>query len=1294
MVSQKEIEDFLHGEDPEEYIVALEYDYPTNKVYKVIQHPTQGKVIKSDTLIPFAWIGSLKGLNFYKNSAALQKQAMSEHGILIEKLETRGDRRLEQGLNYLVKSTKSYSNLVNFFKNGGLDPWGKTTSDKVMILPPVEQYLVQKGKRLFKGFNEYDEIHRFVFDIETTGLDPKSSSIFLIGMKDNRGFEKVLSAENEEEERQLICDFFDTINYLKPTLVGGYNSAFFDFPFIMKRAELLKLDIKKIAKTLNPKYSIKTKDGILKLANEMEPYTQTMMWGYNIIDIAHAVRRAQGINSDIKSWGLKYITQFIGAEKENRVYVQGDKIGKIYFEDKDYYFNPKTGKYREVGFPGTENLLERFPDVYEVVKGSYLIERYLYDDIWETMVVDESFNQANFLLSKLVPTTYERLSTMGTATLWKMIMASWSYKNKLAIPKKNEKRPFTGGLSRLLQVGYSKNVLKLDYSSLYPSIQLVHDVFPKCDVTGAMKSMLKYFRDTRIKYKKLAEEYSKSDPKLSSEYSRKQLPIKIFINAFFGSLSAPHVFPWGDMDMGEQITCTGRQYLRQMIMWFMKRDYQPLVMDSVEYDTPVYLIDKMGDLMILPISDIFDEESKYKTSDNLRDFSEKEYKVLTKNGWQPINYVYRHGTTKTIHKLVTKDRLVNCTSDHSVFQDGVQIKPTNLNRGNKIDIVEIPRMNVIDTMSLEMANLIGFFIGDGSSTYRDRGQTYKNKKGIIKKYRNMSGNFTLNNSNLDILKKYQEVLKKEFGVDSNIYDTRKSSSVYKLQTSNAEICKWFSKNCYTSYRQKMIPKEILNGSNDIMKSFLDGFYLADGYGDDFNNPIDITQKSKVCLAGIVYMLKQLGVNYKIQIRKDKPNIQTIVLGHKRNGKWYGINDTKSKRKSDEIWNNVEMENKERYVYDISTADGTFVGGIGGVLLKNTDGVNFATPEGRESYSYIGKGLNGLVEKDKQYFGAEADVAEYNDLFMRDEMGLDIDGIWPATINVARKNYALLTDKGKVKLTGNTIKSKKLPTYVVEFLDKGLRLLLDGKGSEFLDFYYEYVELIYNKQIPIAKIANKARVKQSVNDYKTHITKKTKSGSFMSRQAHMELVIANNLKVGLGDTIYYVNNGQKKSHGDVQKQKDGVAINCYLIDEKEIERNPDMLGDYNVSRYLAAFNKRIEPLLVVFHPDIRHDILIEDPTERVFFTKKQTELVRGFPDNEKSQDTLEEVLTLSESEIDFWLNVGIDPYYMYLENTIDLVDIEYVEKNKKIMDGIEKTNVKSELETIDEELSYLYGLLKD
>ena len=59
MVSQEEIEQFLHGEDEEKYIVALEYDYRSNKIFKVIQDPLKGKQIKSETFIPFAYLEPL-----------------------------------------------------------------------------------------------------------------------------------------------------------------------------------------------------------------------------------------------------------------------------------------------------------------------------------------------------------------------------------------------------------------------------------------------------------------------------------------------------------------------------------------------------------------------------------------------------------------------------------------------------------------------------------------------------------------------------------------------------------------------------------------------------------------------------------------------------------------------------------------------------------------------------------------------------------------------------------------------------------------------------------------------------------------------------------------------------------------------------------------------------------------------------------------------------------------------------------------------------------------------------------
>jgi hypothetical protein len=70
------------------------------------------------------------------------------------------------------------------------------------------------------------------------------------------------------------------------------------------------------------------------------------MFGYNIIDISHAVRRAMAINSEIKAWGLKYITQYSEIAKPNRVYVPGDKINTTWADKvNSYAFNDNNGDY-------------------------------------------------------------------------------------------------------------------------------------------------------------------------------------------------------------------------------------------------------------------------------------------------------------------------------------------------------------------------------------------------------------------------------------------------------------------------------------------------------------------------------------------------------------------------------------------------------------------------------------------------------------------------------------------------------------------------------------------------------------------------------------------------------------------------------------------------------------------------------------------------------------------------------------------------------------------------------------
>ncbi len=983
--SVKEIEEYLGGYDDQKYIVGVETSYYDNKVHLIIHDPEKGKRIEKHKYVPFLWMKSPNMDIFYEGNRKTIKEKMKEYRIKFIPLSITDEegndfKRLEDGYKFLVRCKGTYGDLLNFFKEGKMGVYDEEHRSNFLAINPTEQFLIQSGKRLFKGMEDYSEVHRMSFDLETTGLDPHNSRIFQIGVKDNRGFQHILTIDGEDEEtinsreREAIITFFKIITHLKPAIVAGYNSENFDWHFIVGRCEVLRLDIKKIAKTLGniPFYR---KKQTLKMGPEMEYYEQTHMWGYNIMDVSHAVRRAQAINSSIKSWSLKYITKYANAAKENRVYVPGDRIGKTWADkDNEYWFKEEDGSWGLMNdiIEKEKTLLsdKTIDQILEMggltrVSGADIVEKYLIDDLWETEKVDDIFNQATYLLSKILPTSFMRSSTMGTAATWKLLMLGWSYKNGIAIPHTMESQRFIGGLSRLLEVGYSENVVKFDFASLYPSIQITHNVFTDCDVTGAMKGLLQYNYDYRNLYKELKNKYALEGDKNKSEYyDKKQLPLKILNNGMFGSISAPNVFPWGDIDEGEKITCTGRQYLRHMIRFFNHKGFKPLVGD-------------------------------------------------------------------------------------------------------------------------------------------------------------------------------------------------------------------------------------------------------------------------------------------------------------------------------------------------------------------TDGFNFSVPKDVDKFVYTSNGNHRFNELGKTYKGMDAVVAEYNDKYMKGVMGLDVDEICQSTMNIARKNYADLID-GKVKLVGNSIKSKKMPTYIADFIDVGVSKLLNGDGYGFVNEYYETVEMIYNQEIPLSKIANKARVRISVEDYKKKMKTKNKSGGAMAKQAHMELIISEGLSVDLGDTIYYVNTGTKKSHGDVQKinkpkkgwndnqiqmhfskeedyqqkkdflLKNGwemswsddnwvrsdaknkeantgiptdmayrlslgesvVALNCKLIPNNLIENEPNATGEYNVARYLDAFNKRIKPLLVCFDPSVRDDILVTTPLDRKYFTRQDLELTSGKPYNETDQDKIEDLLTITDEEMAFWDRIGVSPTFMFEEYGIE------------------------------------------
>lgn len=448
-----------------------------------------------------------------------------------------------------------------------------------------------------------------------------------------------------------------------------------------------------------------------------------------------------------------------------------------------------------------------------------------------------------------------------------------------------------------------------------------------------------------------------------------------------------------------------------------------------------------------------------------------------------------------------------------------------------------------------------------------------------------------------------------------------------------------------------------------------------------------------------------------------------------------------------------------YVYDISL-DGTVVNALGLNVVSNTDGFNFQMPKEEDFrytkvYPYIGKGKGRNTKEGKEYTRVEADVAEFEDTYLNEaynggilKNGLGVDEYCDACIQFSRKNYADLMPDGKVKLVGNTIKSKKMPIYIEKFLDGGIKLLLRGKGKEFLESYYDYVEKIYNLQIPLKDIASVGKIKISIDEYKKGCTELTASGNKKSRQAWYELAIREGLNVNMGDAIYYINTGKKKGDSDVKRvthyyavvdgvetevtkelerkytkakketpnevaidiknkkwikkaeygkkiypnsfrEEDEVLFNCVLLSNEIVEDEDDHFCDedfeYNVDKYIEAFNKRIRPLLVCFSKDIRtrvnekgkevDNILITNPKDRKEFTDEESTLVSGQPYEPGDQDTYEQLMTMEDKEIKFWLSVDkVPPYVKECGMDWEEIKRDYLERMKQY----EKEEIQEEL----------------
>ena len=754
-VTKEQIHSFLNGYNPFERIIKIEGDYNSDKMAVIYRDENGKKKVSHEPFYPFCWAKTTAAQSLFGGDRKLIKAKMNEFHISckalrITTMDGKVPERMEHGYKLLFKATSqmSYQNFMKFFKDGGR-PLYPNQNDanyglrEYIVVNPIEQFMIATGKRQFKGYDDYDELLRMQFDLETEGLNPQKDCISQIGIRTNKGYGKIIPVIGEGEEKlknevKALEEFFLIIKEIQPDVISGHNTENFDWYFIDERLKLRESSLEKFTENIFPHRGIykSNKQKVLKLGGEMEYYVPTIMWGTNITDSLFAVRRAQALNSNIKKADLKYITKFAKLNKPNRVYVPGKIINDTWSDTSETYaHNDVNGKWFHI----TDDLLNKTftndnneeiirytynndkklvdnknSEIYDIVTGRYIVQRYLLDDLYETDKVELSFNQTNYQICKMLPVPFEKMCTMGTAAIWKYIMCTWSYENNLAIPELIETHAFTGGLSRLLVTGYVDRILKLDYNSLYPSIILTHDINSKIDIMGAMSAMLEYILTKREEYKgekksadkKVREitqliENEPNNKELLDElknykskytlFDNMQSAVKVIGNGFFGSYGSGSVFPWSDLICAEETTCTGRMALRLMIGWFTKLGYKPLVGDSFTGDTPLFIKEnETGYINIKAISELINEEELNKdVLGREYDYSKKNYKVLCRSGWIEPSYIYRHKTDKAIYHIQDDKMTVDVTEDHSLFDSKQnKIKPSEINEDTKLEYYE------------------------------------------------------------------------------------------------------------------------------------------------------------------------------------------------------------------------------------------------------------------------------------------------------------------------------------------------------------------------------------------------------------------------------------------------------------------------------------------------------------------------------------------------------------------------------------------------------------------------------
>ncbi|MEM1042182.1 MAG: DNA polymerase domain-containing protein [Bacteroidota bacterium] len=399
--------------------------------------------------------------------------------------------------------------------------------------PPEQQYLMQTGRTLFKGM-PFEDLHRLQLDIETYAsaggfpdAEREGDAVIIVSLSDNRGWTRLLDAR-ALPEKTLLQEVVRLVQEKDPDVIEGHNAYAFDFPYLMTRCDRWGVPF-----AIGRDRSVpRTFPSSMRFAERSIDFPALDIAGRHVIDTYFQVMSYDVFKRDLPAYGLKAAAKYFGFAPEDRTYVAGADIPKVWDEDP-------------------ERLLA-----------------YALDDVIETERLSRHLSGSTFYLTQMVPMPYDQCARTGPAAKIEALFVREYLRERQALPKAEWGSQTVGGYTDVFVTGVVGPVVYADVESLYPSIMLGWDVQPSGDTLGLFPDLLRRLTGLRFETKTLMREAESEDER--GELDARQTAYKNIINSFYGNMGFGMAI-FNDFAEADRVASVGQDLLRRIIRLIRER---------------------------------------------------------------------------------------------------------------------------------------------------------------------------------------------------------------------------------------------------------------------------------------------------------------------------------------------------------------------------------------------------------------------------------------------------------------------------------------------------------------------------------------------------------------------------------------------------------------------------------------------------------------------------------------------------------------------------------------------------